>query len=147
MKPSKQIKTAYIYTRVSSRQQAIGSMSLDAQKEIIKDYCRKNNIRIVDVFSDYPESAKNLKRKGLVRMIARVIFKPVDFIIVTCLDRLFRNHADYFTLRYKLSKFGTQIKSLSQENPPLDFYEEIYKAMEAFQLRPRVNDDCDCVNG
>ncbi len=86
--PKNTFKTAYAYLRVGSRHQTASGISIDSQKEAIKRYCRENNIRLIDVFTDCPASGNDLNRKDLVRMLSRNVIKPVNYIIVYGLDRL-----------------------------------------------------------
>lgn len=142
MKPKKQNKTAYIYIRVGSRQQTMEGISLDAQKETIKNYCRENNIRIVDVFSDYPESANNFNRCGFVRMLGRNVIRPVNYILATGLDRISRNIGEYINLKNQLSKLGTHF--LFPNTVPSGFLEEIIKTMDVWcSVVKKKRGDCD----
>ena len=143
----KQTKTAYVYLRVGSIQQVAGKTSIDCQKEEIKRYCRKNNIRLVDVFSDYPESANNFNRRGFVRMLGRNVVRPVDYIVATSPDRISRNCGEYFNLKNQLSKLGTHF--LFPNGLPSDLLEEVFKTMNLWSaaVRKRKNNcDCDCVD-
>lgn len=143
----KQIKTAYAYLRVGSIHQAASGTSINGQKEEIKEYCRNNNVRLVDVFVDCPASANNFNRGGFVRMLGRSVVRPVDLIIATSTDRISRNCREYLNIKTQLAKLGTRLLFL---NDSFSFcMEEIMQVFNAFQsrLKKRAGDDCDCVNG
>lgn len=147
----KQIKTAYAYLRVSSRQQVADGVSIDSQKEGIKEYCRNNNIRLVDVFTDCPASANNFNRGGLVRMLGRNTVKPVEYIIATDVDRVSRDYGEYSNLKNQLSELGTHLLFIN--NPLSACIDEILKTTEMLYSRMRKKRcgcdspcDCDCRN-
>lgn len=52
--------TAAIYTRVSSREQAIDGYSLDAQERLLIDFCKAKKYNIYKIYSDEGISAKDI---------------------------------------------------------------------------------------
>ena len=58
-------KTAIGYVRVSSQEQATEGVSLDAQRDRLRSYCRLNGIRLIDILSDEGISGSTLERPGL----------------------------------------------------------------------------------
>jgi DNA invertase Pin-like site-specific DNA recombinase len=62
-------KTAVVYTRVSSKEQAENNLSLEFQKKSIEDYARRNDIKIAEYFGGTYESAKTDGRKEFKRML------------------------------------------------------------------------------
>ncbi len=62
------IKTAIGYTRVSTEEQVDGAYR-DVQKQAIIDYCKTNDIELLDVYWDGGFSAKNANRPQLQQMI------------------------------------------------------------------------------
>mgnify|MGYP003597522840 CR=1 FL=1 len=49
---TKGVKTAVGYVRVSTQEQAAEGVSLDAQRDKLRSYCRANGIRLIDIFAD-----------------------------------------------------------------------------------------------
>ena len=45
-------KTAIGYLRVSAQEQATEGVSLDAQRDRLRSYCKLNGIRLIDIISD-----------------------------------------------------------------------------------------------
>ncbi len=84
------------YVRVSTNEQAENGVSLDAQAQKIRAYCKGNGWQCVEVVRDDGYSAKDLKRPGLQRILAEFPAKGrrFDGIVVTKLDRLTRSMRD-----------------------------------------------------
>lgn len=92
---------AAIYIRVSTEEQAVHGLSLEAQKEALLQHANDRGYSIVDVYADEGITArKQLKnRKELQRLLSDVKKDKVDVILVTKLDRWFRNIKDYYTVQ------------------------------------------------
>jgi hypothetical protein len=58
-------KTAIGYVRVSTQEQATEGVSLDAQRDRLRSYCKLNDIRLVDILGDERISGSTLERPGL----------------------------------------------------------------------------------
>ncbi|MGM0807377.1 MAG: recombinase family protein [Bacillota bacterium] len=88
-----------IYTRVSTDEQAREGLSLQDQKHRLEAYCHamgwKQSIRF---FIDEGESAKNLDRPQLQKLIEEVRENQLSRVIVTKLDRLSRKLSDLLQL-------------------------------------------------
>ncbi len=94
---TKKILRVAIYIRVSTEEQHLNGLSLFAQKEALLDYARKRDYVVVDIYADEGISArKSMKnRKELLRLLDDVKQNKIDMILVTKLDRWFRNIKDY----------------------------------------------------
>ena len=86
-----------IYIRVSTEEQHINGLSLPAQKKALTEYAQTNNYHIAGYYADEGISArKSMKfRKGLLQLLEDVKQEKIDMILVTKLDRWFRNIKDY----------------------------------------------------
>lgn len=91
------ILRAAIYIRVSTEEQHLNGLSLPAQKKALSEYAEHCGYRIVGYYADEGISArKSMKnRKGLLRLLEDVKKDTIDMILVTKLDRWFRNIKDY----------------------------------------------------
>ena len=85
------------YVRVSTTEQKLHGLSLDAQKMKLTEYAAKNNMRIVEWYVDEGVSGRKLirNRPELQRMIQDAEKKKFDRIIFIKLDRFFRSVAEY----------------------------------------------------
>ena len=86
-----------IYIRVSTEEQHLNGLSLPAQKKALTECAEKNNYTIVGCYADEGISArKPMKhRRGLLLLLEDVKRDKIDMILVTKLDRWFRNIKDY----------------------------------------------------
>jgi DNA invertase Pin-like site-specific DNA recombinase len=86
------------YVRVSTDEQASNGISLDAQEDKIRAYCRAKDWTLVDVIRDEGLSAKNIKRPGLESILERIPRRNgnrgFEAVIVVKLDRLTRSVGD-----------------------------------------------------
>ena len=88
---------AAIYIRVSTEEQAVHGLSLEAQKEALLQHAKERGYSIVDIYADEGITARKKlsNRKELQRLLNDVKKDKVDVILVTKLDRWFRNIKDY----------------------------------------------------
>ncbi len=77
------------YVRVSTNDQAENGVSLDAQAEKIRAYCKATGSQCVGIVPDDGASAKDLKRPGLQQILEEIPQKArrFDGIVVTKLAR------------------------------------------------------------
>lgn len=91
------IELVAAYVRVSTQEQKLHGLSLDAQKARLTEYAEKNNMKIVEWYVDEGVSGRKLirNRPELQRMIQDAEQKKFDRIIFIKLDRFFRSVAEY----------------------------------------------------
>lgn len=82
------------YCRVSTEQQAERGLSLDAQRQQIADYCRRNDLDLIDTIVDGGQSGKDLDRPGLKHVLLLLEEESLYGLIVAKLDRLSRSIVD-----------------------------------------------------
>jgi site-specific DNA recombinase len=88
------MKTAVIYTRVSSREQEREGYSIPAQEKLLRKYAEQNGFRIIREFTDV-ETAKTTGRKAFGEMMRFFVENPVcRTVLVEKTDRLYRNFRD-----------------------------------------------------
>ncbi len=104
------IKRAALYARVSTEEQAMHGVSLDAQKERLIQYATENGLSIVDIYVDEGISARKryTRRAAFMRMLEDVKAKKIDVVLFIKLDRWFRNIADYYEVQAILDKYRVQ---------------------------------------
>jgi site-specific DNA recombinase len=92
------MKSATLYTRVSSREQEVEGFSLGAQAKLLREYASRNDLNIVRAFEDV-ETAKTSGRKEFGEMV-RWLKKnrSCRILLVEKTDRLYRNFHDAVTL-------------------------------------------------
>ena len=82
------------YVRVSTDQQALEGVSLEAQQVRIRAHCVSQDIELVDIVIDDGFSAKSLERPGIKRALAMLASNQANAIVVVKLDRLTRSVKD-----------------------------------------------------
>ncbi len=102
---SKKIESVAAYIRVSTTEQKLHGISLDAQRMKLKEYAESHNMKIVDWYEDEGVSGRKLirKRPELQRMIQDAEQKKFEKIIFIKLDRFFRSVAEYHECMKRIS--------------------------------------------
>lgn len=106
-----------LYDRVSSELQVADGLSLDAQKDALTAYAKAHGYKIVDVYTDEGITArkKMQNRKELQRLLEDVKADKIDLILVTKLDRWFRNIKDYHNTQAILEEHNCNWKTIFEE--------------------------------
>lgn len=93
-------RSAVGYARVSTEEQATGGVSMAAQEEAIRAYCRMRGLDLVELVLDPGVSAGKplADRPGGVRVVELVTDGQVGAVVAYKLDRLFRDAADCLTV-------------------------------------------------
>ena len=101
-------KRAALYIRVSSEEQARHGLSLGEQRKNLMNYAQEHGYVVVGVYADEGVSARKAmsRRKELQRMLADADAGRIDIIIIKCLDRWFRNVADFYKVKERLDARG-----------------------------------------
>ncbi len=92
--------------RVSTDEQVQKGDSLDAQEDALVKYANENNMKIVKIYRDEGHSARKpvLKRPIMLELLEDVKAGKIDRILVTKLDRWFRNVEQYYAVQRILDK-------------------------------------------
>lgn len=107
--------TVAIYTRVSTREQALEGYSLDAQERLLVDYCKSRKYKIYKIYTDKGVSAKDIKhRAGMLSLLADAKEKRFDIILVWKLTRFTRNLSDLTVTCDFLDRLGISLVSFSE---------------------------------
>jgi site-specific DNA recombinase len=85
---------AIIYARVSTREQEETGYSLDAQKALLQEYCTKNNLAVVKIFSASESASGKKERETFQEMLSYANKENINNIICEKTDRLTRNPKD-----------------------------------------------------
>lgn len=94
--------------RVSTDEQVRKGDSLDAQEDALVKFATENNMKIVGIYRDEGHSARKpvLKRPVMLQLLEDVRQGKVDRILVTKLDRWFRNIEQYYAVQRILDKYN-----------------------------------------
>lgn len=110
------ILRAGLYERVSTDEQALRGFSIETQISNLIEHCEKNNLKVVDHYTDEGISGAKppLKRPSLQRLLDDVQAGKIDIILFTKLDRWFRSVKEYFKVQEILDKHGVQWKAIHE---------------------------------
>lgn len=108
-------KRVAIYIRVSTDRQAKEGDSLEAQEEALEKYCKEHKYKIVDKYIDGGESGQKITRTNLQRMLEDVKQNKIDLIVMTKLDRWFRNIADFYKVIEIIKAHNTDWKTIWED--------------------------------
>ena len=104
------------YKRVSHDEQKLKKNSIIAQDELLDKYIADHpDMVLVGDFSDEAVSGTKLKRTELQSLLEMVENREVDVILVTKLDRWFRNVAFYYKVQEILERNGVAWQAILEE--------------------------------
>jgi Resolvase, N terminal domain len=102
------------YARVSTDKQADHGVSLEAQEAKIRAMATVQGAAIIELIVDGGESAKDLKRPGMDRLLTLVDERKVDTVIIAKLDRLTRSVKDLAELLERFQRRGVSLVSVAE---------------------------------
>lgn len=91
-------KRAYVYTRVSTPEQALEGYSIDEQDKKCRAAIESKGWTYVNTFTDPGVSGRTMNREGLKKLITAINAGEVDAVIIYKLDRLSRKQRDTMTI-------------------------------------------------
>lgn len=114
---SKKLIRCAIYDRVSTEDQALYGISLAAQVEDLTRYAKEHGYEIVGYYSDEGITARKKlqNREGFQRLLGDVQQNKIDLILVTKLDRWFRNVRDYHNTQAILEAHNCNWKTIYED--------------------------------
>ena len=113
---NEKIKSAGIYIRVSTFDQAREGFSLREQEERLKEFCNFKRYNIYKVYQDAGISAKNDKRPAYQEMIEDVKKGNINVIVALKLDRLTRSVYDIEKLMKFVNDYECDIDCMADES-------------------------------
>ncbi len=108
------MKKAYSYVRVSTSEQVKKGFSLDHQKDAIKDYCRRNNIKLLHTFIDEGRSGRTASRPEFQEMLTKIKQKTADTIVIYRVDRFARSLRDFTNIYEDLKEEQINFHSVTE---------------------------------
>ena len=129
------VRKAVAYARFSSNNQR--EESIDAQLRAISDYCERENIQLVDIYSDEAQSAKTDNRDDFKNM-TDAIFKgnyDIDAVLVHKFNRFARNKYDSALYKKRLRDIDIKVVSVTQpidDSPEGRILESLIEAMDEY---------------
>ncbi|QCZ42429.1 recombinase family protein [Levilactobacillus brevis] len=108
-------KRAVAYVRVSTTEQAEQGYSIDAQIQTIKQYCRRQDLDLVEVYADRGISGKSLsKRQQLQALLAGAQRDEFEMVVIWKNSRLARNVKLLLEIVDTLQAHNIELYSISE---------------------------------
>lgn len=104
-----------IYTRVSTNEQAMNGISLDAQEKRCRDLCQFKDWSVTEVYCDAGFSAGNTDRPAFKRLFQDAKSHKFENIIVYKIDRFSRNLKDLVNIMSDLKKENINFTSITEQ--------------------------------
>ena len=125
------------YCRVSSEEQVLEGFSLDTQKKELEDYCRNNNLQLLQVYIDAGVSAyhNSLKDRPQGKFILEHMYnQDIDCVVCISDDRMFRNAEDSivvnnFALKNNIKLIYTRQQYFNNMDPFSSFLVQNFSAI------------------
>jgi len=127
---------AAAYARYSSDNQR--DESIDAQLRAIREYCQRNNIQLIKIYTDEARSATTDDRPGFLRIIQESSLGLFDVVIVHKLDRFSRDRYDSAYYKRQLKKNGVRLISVLEhldDSPESIILESVLEGMAEYYSR------------
>lgn len=107
----KKAKTCFIYVRVSTKMQVDKGESIEAQLYELREYARRNGLKIIHEFVEGGHSGKNIAGRPRFREMLQEIQAGagVNYVLVFKLSRFGRNAADSLNSLQLMQDYGTNL--------------------------------------
>lgn len=111
------MKRVFLYARVSTEEQAIHGLSIEAQKTALEAWAKSAGYKVIGTYVDAGISARKpaSKRPALQRLLNDVRAGKGDMVVFTKLDRWFRNLAEYYKVQEILEKYHVDWKTIHED--------------------------------
>lgn len=117
------MRRALVYSRVSTEKQATDGVSMAQQSDALLRWCAGQGVAMVGIEQDAAVSGGMpfAERPGGARIVQRCRAERIDLIVVTDLDRLFRDTLDGLRcMRETFPALGVQVLVINFGSDPLD---------------------------
>lgn len=109
------MKRAVGYLRVSTAEQADFGYSIDAQRQVIENYCQQHGYEFVGIYEDKGVSGKSTEgRKALENLMNDAREGRFDLVLVWKTSRLARKQLDLLSIVSELGSLNVSFKSCTE---------------------------------
>jgi site-specific DNA recombinase len=129
-------KTAVLYARVSTDEQARSGYSLAQQLEALQGYAAREGYQVLEEVADPGHSGASLERPGMDRVRDLVAAGGVSVVLAQDRDRFAREPAYHYLLRREFEERGTKIRALNDrgdESPEGELTDGILDQLAKFE--------------
>jgi len=129
-------KTAILYARVSTDEQARSGYSLAQQLETLREYAATEGYEVLEEVTDPGQSGASLERPGMDRVRDLVAAGGVSVVLAQDRDRFAREPAYLYLLKREFEEYGTKIRALNDrgdDTPEGELTDEILDQLAKFE--------------
>ena len=101
-----EIKRVVAYHRVSTREQGISGLGLEAQRTEAEAECQRRGWQIVNSYTDVSSGRKMNGRHQLAQALKALADRKADALVVTKVDRLARSPLDFYRIADSAKRQG-----------------------------------------
>lgn len=94
------------YFRVSTREQGVSGLGLEAQRAEVESECKSRGWKIVESYTDVSSGRKINGRHRLKLALADLTDRKADGLVVTKVDRLTRSNLDFYRIADQAKRQG-----------------------------------------
>lgn len=111
------MKQVFLYARVSTEEQAIHGLSIEAQTTALETWARENGHEVVGTYIDAGISARKpaSKRPALQRLLNDVRAGKGEMVVFTKLDRWFRSVGQYYQVQDVLEAHNVSWRAIHED--------------------------------
>lgn len=111
------MKRVFLYIRVSTEEQAIHGLSIEAQTNALQAWAESEGHLVAGIYTDAGISARKpaSKRPELQRLLNDIRAGKGDLVVFTKLDRWFRNVAQYYKVQEILEQHHVDWKTIQED--------------------------------
>lgn len=127
------MKKVVAYIRVSTEAQTKeDKFGIDAQKQMISDYCSENDMEVAEWFIEKGVSGAKDNRPEFSKILNGGISNPpIEAAVVAKNDRVARDLNLYFAYKYQLDRQGIELISVSEDFGQLGIFAPVLEAFIA----------------
>ena len=126
------MKSAVIYARCSTEEQAEKGLSINSQLQSCREWCEKNGYQVIAEFTDDGLSGSTSEeRPAFMEMIDNIDRKRINtqFVIIWAYSRFSRSRRDSIVYKALLEKNKVKLISITEPLPEDDMFSGLLEAM------------------